>query len=158
MIAKKLEFQMKFGLSLPGFAMTPASIEYYPGCKPEGPSGPPQDAPEGPPAGGPPQGGPEHGDGPAPEMPAQDYLLTIEEKDGVLKGVLKSEHGCQKIDDIVESEFSISFTAYAGSEGVEIFRFVLMLSDSTAQIVGYAAGVKPFFRSFMPLSGRIIEA
>ena len=152
MIAKKLEFQMKFGLSLPGFAMTPGSIEYYPGCKPEGPSGPPQDAPDGPPA-----GGPERGDGPAPEMPAQEYLLTMEEKDGVIKGVLKSEHGCQKIDDIVESEFSISFTAYAGSEGVEIFRFVLMLSDSTAQIVGYAAGVKPFFRSFMPLCGKVLE-
>ena len=153
MIAKKIEFQMKFGLSLPGFAMTPGSIEYYPGCKPEGPSGPPQDATAGPPA-----GAPERGDGPAPEMPSQDYLLTIEEKDGVLKGVLKSEHGCQKIDDIVESEFSISFTAYAGSEGVEIFRFVLMLSDSTAQIVGYAAGVKPFFRSFMPLCGKVLEA
>ena len=153
MIAKKLEFQMKFGLSLPGFAMTPGSIEYYPGCKPEGPSGPPQDAPAGPPA-----GGPEPGGGPAPEMPSQEYLLTIEEKDGVLKGVLKSEHGCQKIDDIVESEFSISFTAYAGSEGVEIFRFVLMLSDSTAQIVGYAAGVRPFFRSFMPLCGKVLEA
>ena len=152
MIAKKLEFQMKFGLSLPGFAMTPGSIEYYPGCKPEGPSGPPQDAPDGPPA-----GGPERGDGPAPEMPAQEYLLTMEEKGGVIKGVLKSEHGCQKIDDIVESEFSISFTAYAGSEGVEIFRFVLMLSDSTAQIVGYAAGVKPFFRSFMPLCGKVLE-
>ena len=65
MIAKKLEFQMRFGLSLPGFAMTPGSIEYYPGCKPEGPSGPPQDAPDGPPA-----GGSERGDGPAPEMPA----------------------------------------------------------------------------------------
>ncbi|MBQ9268534.1 MAG: hypothetical protein IJ206_03340 [Oscillospiraceae bacterium] len=152
MIAKKLEFQMHFGLSLPGFAMTPGSIEYYPGCKPEGPSGPPQDAPDGLPA-----GGPERGDGPAPVMPAQEYVLTMEEKDGVIKGVLKSEHGCQKIDDIVESEFAISFTAYAGSEGVEIFRFVLMLSDSTAQIVGYAAGVKPFFRSFMPLSGRIAE-
>jgi len=152
MIAKKIEFQMKFGLSLPGFAMTPTSIEYYPGCKPEGPSGPPQDAPAGPSA-----GGPEHGDGPAPEMPVQEYLLTMEEKDGVIKGVLKSEHGCQKIDDIVESEFSISFTAYAGSEGVEIFRFVLMLSDSTAQIVGYAAGIKPFFRSFMPLCGKVLE-
>ena len=149
MIAKKLEFQMRFGLSLPGFAMTPASIEYYPGCKPEGSSGPHQDASDGSLA-----GDTERGEGQA--LPAQDFLLTIEEKDGVLKGVLKSEHGCQKIDDIVESEFSISFTAYAGSEGVEIFRFVLMLSDSTAQIVGYAAGVKPFFRSFMPLCGRIV--
>lgn len=156
MIAKKIEFQMKFGLSLPGFAMTPDSIEYYPGCKPEGPSGPPQDAPSGPPAGGPPAGGAPGGQ--IGGEPTQDYLLTIEEKDGLLKGVLKSEHGCQKIDDIVESDFSLSFTAYAGSEGVEIFRFVLMLSDSTAQIVGYAAGTKPFFRSFMPLCGRVLES
>lgn len=137
MIAKKLEFSMQFGLSLPGFAMTPDTIEYYPGCKPEDPSVPAEDLPAMP--------------------PVQEFVLTMEEKDGMLKGVLKSEHGCQKIDDIVESEFSISFTAYAGSEGVEIFRFVLMLSDSTAQIVGYAAGVKPFFRSFMPLRGKIAE-
>lgn len=140
MIAKKLEFQMHFGLSLPGFAMTPAAIAYYPGCKPE------ETAKEA-----------EQADGSVPVLPRQEFVLTIEEKDGVLKGVLKSEHGCQKIDDIVESEFSISFTAYAGSEGVEIFRFVLMLSDSTAQIVGYACGVKPFFRSFMPLSGNVVE-
>ena len=136
MIAKKIEFQMHFGLSLPGFAMTPDSIDYYPGCKPEEPTGEP-DAVQ--------------------VLPKKEFELTISEKNGILKGVLKSEHGCQKIDDIVESEFSISFTAYAGSEGVEIFRFMLMLSDSTAQIVGYAAGVKPFFRSFMPLSGTVVE-
>ena len=152
MIAKKIAFQMHFGLSLPGFAMTPASIEYYSGCRPESSSGPPQEMSD------------EHLSGeamqspePAEVMPVQEYQLTMEEKDGVIKGVLKSEHGCQKIDDIVESEFSISFTAYAGSAGVEIFRFVLMLSDSTAQIVGFAAGIKPFFRSFMPLSGQVID-
>lgn len=131
-IAKQISFQMRFGLSLPGFAMTPDAIDYYPGCKPEGASGPSGNAPA-----------------------DQEFLLTMEEKDGAIKGVLKSEHGCQKIDDIVESDFSISFTAYAGSEGVDIFRFVLMFSDSTPQIVGYAAGTKPCFRSFMPLCGRV---
>ena len=151
MIANRIEFQMRFGVSLPGFAMTPAAIAYYPGCKPEEPSNPAQSALDGSAAG-------DSENNPGSEIPDQKYLLTIEEKNGVLKGVLKSEHGCQKIDDIVESEFSISFTAYAGSEGVEIFRFVLMLSDSTAQIVGFAAGVKPFFRSFMPLCGRVLEA
>lgn len=130
---------MVFGQALEGFAMTPGSIEYYPDCVPEDydPGVIVEDA--------------------AGAMPVQEFELTISEKDGGLKGILKSEHGCQKIDDIVESEFSLSFTAFAGSEGVEVFRYVLMFSDSTAQIVGFTCGVKPFFRSFMPLRGRIVE-
>ncbi len=147
MIAKKIQFTMVFGQSLEGFAMTPGSIEYYPGCKPEEPSGPPAGA------GGPPAGG----EAPGASMPQQEFELTISEVDGVLKGILKSEHGCQKIDDIVESPFSLSFTAFSGSEGVEVFRYVLLFSDSTAQLVGFTCGVKPFFRSFMPLKGKILE-
>lgn len=152
MIAKKIEFSMVFGQSLPGFAMTPASIEYYPGCKPEGPSGPPAEG-----VGGPPQEHPAVPTGGAVKMPTQDFELTISEGPNGLKGILKSEHGLQKIDDIVESEFSISFTAFSGSEGVEVFRYVLIFSDSTAQIVGFTCGIKPFFRSFMPLRGKILE-
>lgn len=156
MIAKKIEFSMVFGQSLPGFAMTPGSIEYYPGCKPEGPSGPPQD---GPPAGGPQDGPPTGGPGGVPggDMPTQDFELTISEGPNGLKGILKSEHGCQKIDDIVESEFALSFTAFSGSEGVEVFRYALLFSDSTDQIIGFTCGIKPFFRSFMPLRGKILE-
>lgn len=134
MYVKKLSFAMHFGLSLPGFAMAPDSIDYYPGCKPEEPK-----------------------DVSPQVLPPKEFTLTVAEESGNLKGVLRSEHGCQKLDDIVESDFSLSFTAYAGSEGIELFRFVLMLSDSTAQIVGYACGIKPCFRSFMPLSGRIEE-
>lgn len=150
MIARKIQFTMVFGQSLPGFAMTPDSIVYYPGCKPEGPSGPPQDAPA---PGGP--GG--NTAGACPELPTQEFELTISEKDGVLKGILKTEHGYQKIDDIVESEFALSFTAFSGSEGVEVFRYALLFSDSTDQIVGFTCGIKPFFRSFMPLRGQILE-
>lgn len=152
MIAKKIHFTMVFGQSMEGFAMTPGSIEYYPGCKPTEPSGPPSDAAG--PAGGPPKDG-----SPAPgaSMPMQEFELTMTEQDGVLKGILKSEHGCQKIDDIVESPFSLSFTAFSGSEGVEVFRYVLLFSDSTAQIIGFTCGVKPFFRSYMPLTGKILE-
>ena len=162
MIAKKIAFSMVFGLKLPGFAISPDAIEYLDGGKPAGPSGPPQDAP----AGGPgPEAGPgpgaapggEAGPGPGAAMPEQKFELTITETDGVLKGVLRSEHGCQKIDDIVESPFSLSFTAYSGSEGVEIFRYVIAFSDSTDQLVGYACGIKPFFRSFMPVKGTILE-
>lgn len=151
MIVKKVAFTMVFGQALEGFAMAPGTIDYYPGCKPEEPR-----APSGPPAGGPPAGGP-GGPGPGAAQAAQEFELTIEEKDGILKGILKTEHGLQKIDDIVESEFSISFTAFSGSEGVEVFRYVLLFSDSTAQCVGFTCGIKPFFRSFMPLRGKILE-
>lgn len=144
MIVKKVAFTMVFGQALEGFAMAPGTIDYYPGCKPAEPT-----APSGPPAGGP---------GPGAAQPSQEFELTITEKDGVLKGILKTEHGLQKIDDIVESEFSISFTAFSGSEGVEVFRYVLLFSDSTAQCVGFTCGIKPFFRSFMPLRGKILEA
>jgi hypothetical protein len=137
MIVKKVQFTMVFGQALEGFAMTPGSIEYYPGCMP--PDTPVADS------------------GEIPVRPAQEFELTLSQTDGQLKGILKSEHGCQKIDDLVESEFSLSFTAFAGSEGVEVFRFVLMFSDSTAQVVGFTCGIKPFFRSFMPLRGKILE-
>jgi hypothetical protein len=138
MIVKKVQFTMVFGQALEGFAMTPDTIDYYPGCMP--PDTPVSAA------------GAE-----IPVRPAQEFELTLSEINGQLKGILKSEHGCQKIDDLVESDFSLSFTAFAGSQGVEVFRFVLMFSDSTAQVVGFTCGIKPFFRSFMPLCGRILE-
>lgn len=138
MIVKNVKFEMVFGQNMEGFAMTPDSIHYYQGCRP--------------PQGG---SGPISGEG-AP--PNQQFELTLSESAGVVKGILRSEHGLQKIDDIVESPFSLSFTAFAGSGGDEIFRYVLMFSDSTAQIVGFCCGIRPFFRSFMPLRGEITEA
>lgn len=135
MIVKKISFEMIFGQALEGFAMAPDSIEYYPDCIPEDYTG-----------------------GPVTDVPPpRTFELTLSEDGGILKGILRSEHGLQKIDDIVESDFSLSFTAFSGSGGDEVFRFVLMLSDSTDQIVGFNCGVKPFFRSFMPLRGKIIE-
>lgn len=135
MIVKKIQFEMIFGQAMEGFAMTPDSIEYYPDCIPADYTGEPvTDVP-----------------------PPQKYELTVTEQNGVLKGILRSEHGLQKIDDIVESDFSLSFTAFAGSGGDEVFRYVLLFSDSTDQFVGFNCGIKPFFRSFMPLRGRIIE-
>ena len=136
MIARKIAFSMVFGQSLPGFAMTPASVDYLPGCKPSDPKDPPANA---------------------SAVPPQEFELTLSECGQGLRGVLRSEHGCQKIDDLVESPFSLSFTAFAGSGGDELFRYVLAFSDSTDQLVGFACGIKPCFRSFMPVSGRILE-
>lgn len=128
----KLSFEMVFGQSMPGFAMDPTAIDYYPDCIPADYTG-----------------------DPVTEVPPpQHYELTTME-DG--KGLLRSSHGLQKLDDVVKTEFSVAFTAYAGSGGDELFRYVLLLSDSTDQIAGFNCGVKPCFRSFMPLRGMIIE-
>lgn len=128
----KLSFEMVFGQSMPGFAMEPAAIAYYPDCIPSDFTG----------------------EAVTEVPPPQSYELTTLE-DG--RGLLRSSHGLQKLDDVQQTEFSVAFTAYAGSGGDELFRYVLLLSDSTDQVVGFNCGVKPCFRSFMPLRGTILE-
>lgn len=134
-MSKTIQFEMVFGCAMDGFAMTPQEIEYLEGCRPadfydtKDQAGTP---------------------------PNQQFTLTVSDEDH--KGILTSEHGKQKIDDIFQSAAALSFSAFAGSEGVEIFQFTLMYSDSTAQIVGYACGTKPCFRGFMPLRGRVLDS
>lgn len=152
---KKIIFNMCFAGPIDGF---PVDLEYYEGCKPA------PDVSKGePPAGGAPggPGGPGGAKGSfamgGPDengvVKKQHYELEFYEDKGQLKGILTSEHGKQKVDDIVMSDFSVSFSAFAGSEGVEVFHYVLMLSESSPQCVGFAGGIKPFFRGFMPLEG-----
>ncbi len=137
---KKITFNMCFAGPIDGF---PKSIDYYDGCTPA-----------------------VDGNGPAPKenfamggpdengvVKKQHYELELYYDHDQLKGILTSEHGKQKIDDITLTDFAISFSAFAGSQGVEVFHYVLMLSESTAQCVGFAGGIKPFFRGFMPLEG-----
>jgi hypothetical protein len=133
----KVQFSMVFGQSLEGFAMTPDAICYYPDCVPAD-AGEPDSLED-------------------TKTMTQDFTLTISLEEGETKSVLRSEHGCQKLDDVVQTPFTLSFTAFAGSAGDELFRFVLMTSDSTAQVVGFACGTKPCFRSFMPLRGTLVE-
>lgn len=135
----KIVFNMCWSGLIPGF---PKAVEYYDGCKPA----PDLKAP----------GGAEPRiDGPDADgnVKKQHYVLEFYEDKGETKGILTSEHGKQKVDDIVMSDFSVSFSAFAGSEGVEVFHFVLMLSESSHQCVGFAGGIKPFFRGYMPLEG-----
>ena len=152
---KKIIFNMCFAGPINGF---PTAVEYYEGCKPapdlskgEHPAGGPGGPQGGPPAGGgaPRMGGPDANG----EIMKQHFELEFYEDKGETKGILLSEHGMQKVDDIVMSDFSVSFSAFSGSEGIEVFHFVLMLSESSPQCVGFAGGIKPFFRGYMPLEG-----
>ena len=145
MLPKKIYFNMCFARPIDGF---PTDIAYREGCVPE----PDQDP-----------GVPQLAPGEAPKfsldengnVKKQHFCLEFYEKDGELRGLFTSEHGIQKVDDIVAGDFSVSFSAFSGSKGVEVFHFSLLLSESTTQVVGFAGGIKPFFRGYMPLEGYV---
>lgn len=138
---KKIQFTMIFGKGVDGF---PAEVIYYDGYRPE------TGADRIPPPGTLPDGAP-------PRPKNQQFEVEFYEDRGELKALLHSEHGIQKVDDVIYRDFSVSFSAYSGSEGVEIFRFVLAISESTPQVVGFAYGIFPFFRGYMPVCGEITE-
>ena len=143
MLPRKIRFNMCFSRPIDGF---PTEIDYRPGCVPEvdhSPGVPPMQPGE----------TPKFDIDESGNVRKQSFVLEFYEKNGEVRGLFTSEHGIQKIDDIVLSDFSVSFSAYSGSKGVEIFHFVLLLSESTPQVVGFAGGIKPFFRGYMPLEG-----
>ena len=142
---KKIQFTMIFGKGVDGF---PSEVKFYEGCRPE------TGADRIPPPCTMPEGGP-GGDAPMPKN--QEFLVEFYEDDGITKALLHSEHGIQKVDDVVLRDFSVSFSGYSGSEGVELFRYVLALSESSPQVVGFSYGTYPCFRGYMPVCGEILE-
>lgn len=90
---------------------------------------------------------------------AKDVPHTVEffQEDGVLKGIHTTPLGKQWIEDIVCTDYSVSWEAYAGTEGSEVFRNVLLLNAKTDEVRGYAVGAAPYFRGFTPLRGRKLK-
>lgn len=90
---------------------------------------------------------------------AKDVPHTVEFflKDGEMKGIHTTPLGKQMIEDIHYTDFSVSWEAYAGTEGSEVFRNVLLLNGNTDQVRGYAVGAAPYFRGFTPLRGRKVK-
>jgi len=95
---------------------------------------------------------------PAPDegpLEVKKYPHTIEffEEDGVMKAIHATPRGKQKVDKVTYSDYSAAWSAYAGSEGVELFHFVMILSESTNAVWGFTAGISPFFRGYTPFAG-----
>ena len=68
--------------------------------------------------------------------------------------------GSVQATDVSWSPNHIAFTAPSGNDDkngkTAYFNFSFTLSDSTDCVVGFAGGMAPFFRSFLPLEGIII--
>lgn len=74
-------------------------------------------------------------------------------QDGKLAGIHTPPLGKQMVDNIVSTDYYVAWECYAGTEGNELFRNVLMLNGNTNYVRGYVVGAAPFFRGFTPMYG-----
>lgn len=81
------------------------------------------------------------------------HTVEFFEEDGVMKAIHTTPRGKQKVDRVTYSDYSVAWAAYAGSEGDEMFHFVMITSESTDAVWGFTAGISPFFRGYTPIEG-----
>jgi len=85
------------------------------------------------------------------------HTVEFFEENGVMKAIHTTPRGKQKVDNVTYNDYSAAWTAYAGSEGVEVFHFVMIMSESTDAVWGFTAGISPFFRGYTPFEGEKVE-
>lgn len=90
---------------------------------------------------------------------AKDVPHTVEffMDNGVMKGIHTTPLGKQMIEDIVYNDYSVSWEAFAGTEGSEVFRNTLLINGNTDEVHGFAVGAAPFFRGFTPMMGKRVK-
>lgn len=93
----------------------------------------------------------------AAERPTIFNTVEFFEEDGVLKGVHQTELGRQKVDRVQWDGHTISWSAYSGSEGMDLWHFTLCYSQVSDQIAGIAFGAPPYFRGYTLFWGTKIE-
>ena len=89
-----------------------------------------------------------------PPMPDIEHSVTFFEEDSVIKGIHETPRGKQKIDKVTWTDNVISWDAYAGSEGVDLFHFVISINEGSDSFMGLSSGCPPFFRGYNLLLGR----
>lgn len=85
------------------------------------------------------------------------HTVEFFEEDGAVKAIYTTPRGKQKVDQVIWNDYSVAWEVYAGSEGVELFHCVMILSESTNAVWGFTAGVTPFFRGYTPFEGKKVQ-
>ena len=75
-------------------------------------------------------------------------------KDGVQRAVHQTELSKQVADDLYVTDNTVSWKAYAGSEGVDLWQYVLTFTDISDEMCGACFGLPPFFRGYLPLKAK----
>ena len=69
--------------------------------------------------------------------------------------------GTVQASDVSWTENHVAFTAPSGKDDkggeTAYFNFSFVLSDASDSVAGFTGGTSPFFRSFLPLEGRITK-
>ena len=82
----------------------------------------------------------------AEERPTIYQTVEFFEEDGQIKGVHQTELGKQKIDRVMDDGHTISWSAYSGSEGMDLWYYSMSYNEVTDQVAGIASGAAPLFR------------
>ena len=104
-------------------------------------------------------GEPAIGGRPGQEPRVVPHTVEFFEEDGVTKAIYTTPRGKQKVDRVVCTGYSASWECFAGSEGVELFHCVMLMSESSDNVTGFTCGTAPCFRGYTPFDGiRIPDA
>ena len=89
---------------------------------------------------------------------ARDVTHYVEfyEEDGQMKACHQTELSKQLADDLVITKNTVSWKAYSGSEGVDLWQYCLGYTDVSDDVGGAAFGLEPFFRGYMTIYGKKI--
>jgi hypothetical protein len=81
------------------------------------------------------------------------HTVEFFQEDGITKAVYTTPRGKQKVDKVTCTDYSASWECYAGSEGIELFHCVMLISESSDHVAGFTAGTAPCFRGYTPFDG-----
>lgn len=99
---------------------------------------------------------PQSGEG-MPEVRKIPHTIEFFEEDGVVKAIYTTPCGKQKVDKVLWNDYCAAWEVYAGSEGVELFHCVMIMSESTNAVWGFTGGVSPLFRGYTPFEGKRVD-
>jgi hypothetical protein len=82
------------------------------------------------------------------------HHLFFFEKDGEICGYHQTELSKQLMMDLHVNGNVVSWRAFSGSEGVDIWQYTMLINDATDDIAGVCFGEPPLFRGFIAFSGK----
>jgi len=71
--------------------------------------------------------------------------------------VHQTELSRQVMDELQVGENAVSWKAYSGSEGVDLWQYTMVFNEVTGDTAGVCFGMNPCFRGYIVFSGKKIS-
>lgn len=84
------------------------------------------------------------------------HYIEFYEEDGVMKACHQTELSKQLVDELVITKNTVSWKAYSGSEGIDLWQYCLCYNSVSNDVGGVSFGLEPFFRGYMTIYGKKI--